>query len=223
MSYPYTFFRPDQIEKLRERVVARLSEKRMKHVLAVENMAFRLGLLFFFNDEEKLNLLRAAALLHDVTKELTDDEQLAILEHSSVKPLPEDLASMPTIHALTAALIIPEDFPEFADPRLIDAVRYHTTGREGMTLCEQIVYLADYIDDSRTFPDCVALREAFWGKNPADMSAEQRKTHLWRVLVQSFDMTSAGIIEDGAPVSPDTFCARNDLILKLKIENTTEN
>ena len=141
MSYPYTFFRPDQIEKLRERVGARLSEKRMKHVLAVENMAFRLGLLFFFNDEEKFNLLRAAALLHDVTKELADDEQLAILEHSSVKPLPEDLASMPTIHALTAALIIPEDFPEFADPRLIDAVRYHTTGRADMTLEEKLLYL----------------------------------------------------------------------------------
>ena len=92
-----------------------------------------------------------------------------------------------------------------------------------MTLTEQIVYLADYIDDSRTFPDCVTLREAFWGAKPENMRAEQRKTHLWQVLVQSFDMTIAGIMEDGAPVSPDTFCARNDLILKLKIEITTEN
>ena len=71
---------PVQIEKLRENVASVLSEKRMKHVLAVENMAFRLGLLYFFQDDESLLLLRAAALLHDVTKELSDEEQLAILE-----------------------------------------------------------------------------------------------------------------------------------------------
>ena len=107
---------PAQIEKLRENVSSVLSEKRMKHVLAVEDMAFRIGLLFYRNDSETLNLLRAAALLHDVTKELTDEEQLAILSEHSVRPLPEDLASMPTIHALTGALIIPERIPEYSLP-----------------------------------------------------------------------------------------------------------
>ena len=155
MSYS---FRSDPIEKLRARVGERLSEKRMKHVLAVEDMAFRLGLLFFFKDEEALNLLRTAALLHDVTKELTDEEQLAILEAHSVTPLPEDLASMPTIHSLTAAVIIPEEFPEFADPRLIDAVRYHTTGRAGMSICEKLVYLADMLEDGRSFDGVEKLR-----------------------------------------------------------------
>ena len=132
---------PVQIENLREKVASVLSEKRMKHVLAVEDMAFRLGLLYFFQDDEALILLRAAALLHDVTKELSDEEQLAILESYSVKPLPEELASMPTIHALTAALVIPERFPKFADQRVIDAVRYHTTGREGMSVFEKIIFL----------------------------------------------------------------------------------
>jgi hypothetical protein len=50
------------------------------------------------------------------------------------------------------------------------------------------------------------------------MTQEQREAHLLRVLVQSFDLTIAGLIEDGAPVSADTFLARNSLILKLKIE-----
>ena len=208
------------ILELRERVVADMSEKRARHTLAVEQMAARLAALYC---PEQEHMLRVAALLHDVTKEWKTERHAEFMLAHGITPTALDLAAPKTLHAKTAALLIPEQYPEYATDEVISAVRYHTTGRENMTLCEQIVYLADYIDDSRTFPDCVVLREAFWGKNPESMSAEQRKTHLWQVLVQSFDMTIAGIMEDGAPVSPDTFCARNDLILKLKIENTTEN
>lgn len=215
MSYPYTFFRPDQIEKLRSRVGARLSEKRLKHVLAVEDMAFRLGLLFFWNDGETLNLLRAAALLHDVTKELTDEEQLSVLETYSVTPLPEDLASMPTIHALTAALIIPRDFPEFADPRLISAVRYHTTGREGMSLVEKIIFLADYIDDTRIYPACVELRNEFFSAHPTDMEYGERVRHLDRAALRSIDNNLAYLNAKQRNIHPLTLSARDDLLRRL--------
>ena len=215
MSYPYTFLRPDQIEKLRARVAHRLSEKRMKHVLAVEDMAFRLGLLFFFNDEESLILLRAAALLHDVTKELTDEEQLAILEAHSVTPLPEDLASMPTIHALTAAVIIPEEFPEFADPRLIDAVRYHTTGREDMSLIEKIIFLADYIDETRTYDSCVKLRKDFFAAEPQNMSEQERVELLDRAAVTSIENTLSHLREKQRSIHPLTLDALRDLKARL--------
>jgi predicted HD superfamily hydrolase involved in NAD metabolism len=209
---------PAQIEKLRENVSSVLSEKRMKHVLAVEDMAFRIGLLFYRNDSETLNLLRAAALLHDVTKELTDEEQLAILSDHSVKPLPEDLASMPTIHALTAALIIPERFPEFADERLIDAVRYHTTGREGMSLIEKIIFLADYIDETRTYPSCVALREEFFGADPASMSDDERVKHLDRAALASIENTLSYLESKERCIHPLTLAARADLKARIGYE-----
>lgn len=215
MSYPYTFFRPDHIEKLRERVARELSPKRMEHVNAVEDMAFRIGLLFYWNDGEMLNLLRAAALLHDVTKELTDEEQLAILAEHSVKPRREDLASMPTIHALTAALIIPEKFPEFADKRLIDAVRYHTTGREGMSIAEKIIFLADYIDDTRIYPDCVALRSEFFNAKPTEMDYEGRVRHLDRAALKSIDNNLAYLRSKNRVIHPLTLAARADLLRRL--------
>ena len=215
MSYPYTFFRPDQIEKLRGRVARELSSKRMAHVNAVEDMAFRIGLLFFWNDSEILNLLRAAALLHDVTKELSDEEQLSVLAKHSVRPLSEDLASMPTIHALTAALIIPDDFAEFADQRLIDAVRYHTTGREGMSIIEKIIFVADYIDDARTYPSCVALREEFFGADPVNMSEEERVRHLDRTALRSIDNTLSYLESKGSVIHPLTLAARADLKARL--------
>ena len=204
-----------QIEMLRASVASVLSEKRMNHVLAVENMAFRIGLLFYRNDSETLNLLRAAALLHDVTKELTDEEQLAILSDHSVRPLPEDLASMPTIHALTGALIIPERFPEYADERLINAVRYHTTGREGMSLIEKIIFLADYIDETRTYPSCVALREKFFGADPASMSDDERVKHLDRAALTSIENTLFYLESKKRCIHPLTLAARADLKARL--------
>ena len=205
---------PVQIEKLRENVASVLSEKRMKHVLAVENMAYRLGLLYF-HDSETLLLLRAAALLHDVTKELSDEEQLAILESYSLKPLPEELASMPTIHALTAALVIPDRFPEFADPSVIDAVRYHTTGREGMSVFEKIIFLADYIDDTRTYPSCVSLREEFFSAKPEDMNEQERIRHLDRAALESIDNTLSYLQSKERSIHPLTLEARADLKARL--------
>ena len=203
------------ILQLRELVTADMSPKRARHTLAVEQMAARLAALYC---PEKEQMLRIAALLHDVTKEWSTERHAAFLEEHGITPTAMDLAAPKTLHAKTAALLIPEQYSEYASDEVIAAVRYHTTGREDMTLCEQIVYLADYIDDSRTFPDCVTLRNAFWDAKPENMTQEQREAHLLRVLVQSFDMTIAGLIEDGAPVSADTFLARNSLILKLKIE-----
>ena len=200
---------------LRERVTSDMSEKRARHTLAVEQMAARLAALYC---PEKEQVLRVAALLHDVTKEWKTERHAAFLKERGIEVKALDLAAPKTLHARTAALLIPEAYAAYADPEVISAVRFHTTGREGMTLCEQIVYLADYIDESRTFPDCVTLRHAFWDAEPEKMPEDARREHLSRVLVQSFDMTITGLLEDGAPVSPDTFCARNSLILQLRIE-----
>ena len=204
------------IEILRERVTAHMSPKRARHTLAVESMAARLAKLYC---PEKQDELRVAALLHDVTKEWSTEQHVAFLEQNGIEVTAMDTAAPKTLHARTAALLIPKEYPEYASEEILSAVRFHTTGREGMTLCEQIVYLADYIDDSRTFPDCVKLRSAFWDADPESMSDQERSAHLLRVLVLSFDMTIAGLLADGAPISPDTFCARNSLILQQKVEN----
>ena len=204
------------LQELRERVTADMSPKRARHTLAVEQMAARLAALYC---PEKEQILRVAALLHDVTKEWPTEQHVAFLEVNGIEVTALDLAAPKTLHARTAAVLIPAAYSAYADAEVMSAVRWHTTGREGMSATEKIVYLADYIDDSRTFPDCVKLRSAFWDADPESMCQAEREAHLTRVLVQSFDMTISGLLEDGAPVSPDTFCARNSLILQQKVEN----
>lgn len=203
-----------QLNNLCLQMSAILSEKRMKHVIAVEKMAKRLGELYF-TDEDSLAMIRAAAFLHDNTKELTDSEQLKILSEHSVEPLSEELASMPTIHALTGSLVIKVRYPEFADGEVIDAVRYHTTGREGMSLYEKIIFLADYIDETRTYPSCVALRNEFFDAEPQNMSGEERIAHLDRVILKAIENTLSHLRAEGKAIHPATLKAYDDLKERL--------
>ena len=197
------------LDALREQIASEMSEKRFRHTAEVEKMVTLLGELYA---PEKIPTLRAAALLHDITKEYSNDRQLWILAQKGLSVSRQDLCAPKTFHARTAAALIGELYPEFADEEVISSVRWHTTGRADMTLCEQLVYLADYIDLSRTFADCVKLRNFFFEACPEKMDAQERLAHLRDTLILSFDMTISSLLEDGVPVSGDSFEARNHLI-----------
>ena len=203
-------FNEEMLCHLRESVSGTMSPKRFRHTVEVEKMAARLGELYA---PEKIDVLRAAALLHDITKEYSAEKQLQTCNTFGIILEKQDILTPKTLHAKTAAALIPVLYPDFADEEVISAVRWHTTGHEDMTILEKLVYLADYIDESRTFPDCVALRSLFWDAEPEKMNEVERAAHLDRVLIRSFDITLASLIEKGAPVSSDTFSARNYLIV----------
>ena len=165
---------------------------------------------------DKLDILRAAALLHDITKEYGIDAHAELIERGGESLSALDRLSYKTLHARSAVELIKEKYGDFAYSEVLDAVRYHTTGRADMSVCEMIIYLADYIDDSRRFDDCVKLRNYFWDAHPENMSAEQREEHLLRTLLLSFDMTLTSLLTEGSPISIETVSARNSIILSLK-------
>ena len=197
------------LDGLRRAVSEGISPKRFYHTAEVEKMAVRLAELYA---PQKTAELRAAALLHDLTKEYPTELHIKICAERDVELDADALYASKTLHARTAAALIPEIFPEFATEEIIRCVRWHTTGREGMTIEEKIIYLADYIDMSRNFEDCVKLRDFFFSAQPENMDESQRLAHLRRTLIMSFDMTVAGLLEDGYPISVDTLRARNQLI-----------
>ena len=207
----------NMLSELRRTVVSGMSEKRAVHTLAAEKMAIRLGELYA---SDKINVLRAAALLHDTTKELKLQDQLELCDKYGIAVKKEEIYAPKTFHAKTAAAKIPIEFPDFADDDVISAVRWHTTGRKGMTVCEKIVYLADYIDESRTFDDCVFLRNKFWSADVEKMNTEERLAHLRDILILSYDLTIKILIEEKSPVASDTFDARNELICERLNANT---
>ena len=203
-------FSEEMLAILREKIKVEMGEKRYFHTLEVEKMAARLGAIYA---PDRIAMLRVAALLHDVTKERTVDEHIAICKEAGCEATIGEMESPKMFHARTASLIIPTKYPEFASDEIVSAVRYHTTGRANMSISEKIIYLADYIDMSRTFEDCVALRDYFFNFDFDSSTDEEKIKHLDSTLVMSYDLTISGLIKDGKHINKNTFEARNYLIL----------
>lgn len=203
----------EMLSSLRDSLKSKMSGFRLAHTLGVEEMAARMGAIYC---PEKLNILRAAALLHDMTKELSPEAQKAIFEKHG-ENMSEDVEKSPAVqHALTAALEIPVRYPEFADEEVISAVRSHTTGRADMTLCEKIIYISDYIDFTRTYSDCKALREMFWKACPEKMGPRERMIHLDRVILTCLELTIDDLRENSRHISAETLDARDFILGELE-------
>lgn len=203
------------LDALRESVRGRMNEERYRHTLGVEAAAIMLGELYM---PDRVQSLRAAALLHDITKNETNEKQLQYLAKfdiiigSSVKYSPK------LYHAITGAAVILHDYPEFASYDVVSAVRWHTTGRYGMRLFDALIYLADYIEENRTFEDCVRLREYFLSAKPEEMDGAARLVHLYKTMVKSVNMTVRCLAEEDGFIDADTIGCRNYYLERLRSE-----
>lgn len=184
-----------------------ISGKRITHTLAVESEAVRLGQLFSLTNEDILQL-RLAALLHDITKEKNLEEQILLCDRFGYQYTENDIACPKVFHSVTGAFLAREVYGEFVSDIVFDSIRFHTTGRPAMSMFEKLIYLADYIEETRTFPDCTKLRTIFYD---TDNFTEQ---HLNKVLVTSYDMTISNLIEERKQIHPLTISARNFLLAK---------
>ena len=209
----YNKWTEEEISGLRKQVSGKMSQKRFLHTLAVEEMTRRLAELFKC---DKIEEMCVAAILHDVTKEYKTEEQIELCRRFGLDVSEQDILSPKTFHARTAAALIAEEYSSFADATVVNCVRWHTTGHSGMTLEEQLVYLADYIDATRLFPDCVRLRNYFFDTHPEDMNREYLMLHLNKTLLMSYDMTIRALVDDGSIISAETVMARNEIATILK-------
>lgn len=205
-----TIITEQKLDALRADIRSRMSSKRYSHTLGVEREISRLAELYC---PEKIGELRASALLHDITKEYSSDEHLGIIAEHGFDVEYYSRQSHKTYHSLTASLIIPRLYTEFSTDDILHAVRVHTTGCAEMNLFDKLLYLADYIEDTRTFEDCVTLRRFFWD---GIESGEDKYKHLDSTILLSLDMTIKDLIEGAKVISIDTVEARNSLLLLLK-------
>ena len=180
------------LERLRPVALSCLNHRRIPHVLGTEQEAIHLAERWGAD----VNKARRAALLHDCTKKLNLPEQLAVAERFHV-PLDEmERREIKLLHAKTGAGIAEAVFG--TDGEMTNAIRWHTTGRGGMTLMEKIIYLADYIEPTRDFPGVEELRRRCY----EDLDAG---------LLLGLEMTIREMEERNAPIHPKTLEARDAL------------
>jgi nicotinate-nucleotide adenylyltransferase len=116
-----------------------LTKKRYLHTTGVYEEALKLSRVYGA-DEEKA---AAAAILHDIAKETTDLEKIRACEKYRIK-----CANFDIMHAPLAAAIAADKFG-IRDTEILNAIKYHPTGRKNMSLIEKIIYLADAIEPHR--------------------------------------------------------------------------
>ncbi len=200
------------LDDIRDEVSKIISGRRFQHTLGVEREVAALCALYLPKRETEMRL---AALLHDITKELSPAEHIALLDKYGVD-VPESYKRNPKLfHALTGAHLAKEKFGAYIDEKTFLAILYHTTGRRGMTIEEKLLYLADYIEDTRTFDDCVRLRKYFYDSIALASTEAERADVLSKTLIYSFDMTVKALVIDGAEIDINTVDARNFLIEEM--------
>lgn len=123
-----------------------LKESRYRHSLGVEDMAVRLAEIW----GEDIEKARFAGRYHDIAKNFDQDRMDSCVQKYG---LPEELIGNNALaHSKVAAAILEKEFG-VDDKDVLNAVRYHTTGRSGMSLLEQLIFVADAVEDNRTYND----------------------------------------------------------------------
>lgn len=195
------------------------SEKRFRHTLGVQKEACELGKIFMPQMVEKLGL---AGLLHDITKDFSFEKQLELCKDFGIV-LDNECIVPKLLHAKTGCELAKRLFgDDVVDDEVYSGIFYHTTGRKGMTLFETIIYLADYIEEGRTFSDCIELRNFFYDNVKKANDYSDKLEVLRKTMVYSFDLTICNLIDEGKLIDQDTVNARNYFLLNKNVFNMTE-
>jgi nicotinate-nucleotide adenylyltransferase len=180
------------LSELRPVALSFLKNKRIPHVLGTEQEAIRLAERYGADVQKA----RTAALLHDCTKKLETEDQLALCRKYQVQLDELEQRALKLMHAKTGAAIARAEFG--VDDEIYNAILWHTTGHAHMTLLEKIMYLADYIEPTRDFPGVDKLRKVCYDSLDAGLKL-------------GLSMTVEEMRERGNPVHHATLEALEDL------------
>lgn len=170
-----------------------LTKERYIHTLGVVETALWLAKQYGV-DQQKAE---TAAIFHDYAKYRPREEMANIIRQT--EEIPKDLLDYhhELWHAPVGAYLVQQEVG-IADEDVLNAIRYHTTGRVGMTLLEKVIYLADYIEPGRRFPGVDQVREL-------------AKANLERAVCQALANTIGFLERQKQPVYPLTRLAYADM------------
>lgn len=182
------------IADIERRVRLRMSPARFRHVRGVveaaADLASRWGV-----DAQKARL---AAVLHDVARDEPSNSLLKQVLDFGIMVDEITRGEPALLHAVAGASVAEHEFG-VRDPDVLAAIRYHTTGRAGMSRLERVIYLADCIEPGRDFPGVARLQEL-------------ARSSLDGAVLAALEQTIRYVLDRGRLLHPDTVAARNDLL-----------
>lgn len=185
---------PEKYREYDKLLRSRLDDYRYIHSLGVAKSAKELAALYGADEEKAYT----AGLLHDVMKNASPDEQLQIMEKADIILSPCEKLNQKLWHAIAGAAFLKTEL-NITDEEIISAVRWHTTGKAGMTTLEKTVYLADFISEDRTYPDVDEVRRL------AHISLERAIVYTQKYCIQK-------LLSQNMIIDPSSVECYNDLV-----------
>ena len=173
------------MDKLETVVVGLLKSNRVAHVLGCRDTARELALRW---GADPVDAARAG-LLHDITKALDGPLQLTLCRAYGTMLDDFSRNNPKTLHAFTGSLVAERIFGE--NEAVVQAIRFHTTGKPAMNTLEKIIYVADYMEPNRKFDGVEKLRELAF----SDLDA---------ALQLGLEMTLSMLHQQGREISPES-------------------
>ena len=180
---------PEELDYLRRYIRPLMTDYRYRHSLGVEKQAVKMARRFGA-DQRKAAL---AGILHDVCKDMPKGALLQNILESGIINGIDFKASPQLIHSYAGALYL-QSHMDIHDTEVIEAVRYHTTARAGMSLLETVVYLADLTSEDREYPDVGEMRRLC-------------DTDLRKAMIHALTHTVKELTRKQKPICPDTLGA----------------
>jgi nicotinate-nucleotide adenylyltransferase len=143
-------YQPDYTRMVRQAV----SGSRFTHILGVREAGVRLARIHGV----PMQKMGVAAILHDCAKNMEISRLQAIAQNARLTRDPIVLSSNALLHGLVGAHIAKMRY-HINDTHILNAIRYHTTGRSGMDKLELALFVADAIEPSRKYPGLEQVRE----------------------------------------------------------------
>ncbi|MFU0827606.1 MAG: bis(5'-nucleosyl)-tetraphosphatase (symmetrical) [Lachnoclostridium sp.] len=129
-----------------EKTLSRLiSERRFHHSLGVQGMSVALAARY----EADIDRANIAGLLHDCAKDLKDEELVKECKKLNIPVTDVECRNGYLLHGKLGAYYAKHKFG-VDDNDILSAIIWHTTGKPDMSLLEKIVFVADYIEPSRS-------------------------------------------------------------------------
>lgn len=183
------------LDEYRNLIKSKMSEHRFVHSVNVSKEARKLAKIYGA-DAEKAAI---AGILHDITKEMPVEEQLKIITDSGII-LDNVQKNAPKLwHGISGSIYIKENL-DINDADILNAIRYHTTGRAGMSLLEKIIFVADFTSQERTY------------KGISTMRKKSRKT-LDEAMLYGFKFTFSDLSKRELAIHPDELACYNEIVL----------
>lgn len=177
-----------------------IGEDRYKHSLSVMETCIKLAKYY----NSPIDEAGLAGLLHDCGK-FEDRTKILKMAKDFDIILDKIMAKSPQLSHGPLGAYLAEHKYGIGNGNILNAIYYHTTGRENMTLLEKIVFVGDLIEPNRKYPDVDIMRHLAY-------------KDLDQAILHALDRTIKMVVERNDLLHLNTIKARNDLLILEDLE-----